>query len=86
MNAADPLLTGPEVAERIGIGAATWRGYVSRGHAPQPDDPDDGRPINRRRPRWLTSTVDHFALNRPGQGARTDHTRKQGLPDDRHTY
>lgn len=66
----DSLLTGPEAAQRAGITPATWRGYVSRGYAPKPDDPDDGRPANRRSPRWLTSTVDHFRANRLGQGKR----------------
>lgn len=72
MTATDPLLTGPEAAERIGVTAGTWRGYVARGYAPKPDDPDDDRPANRRMPRWRTSTVDHFAANRIGQGKRLE--------------
>lgn len=68
---SDPLLTGPEAAARIGITAGTWRSYVKRGYAPAADVPDDERPANRRSPRWLASTVDHFTANRRGQGRRT---------------
>jgi hypothetical protein len=67
---ADVLLTGPEAAARIGLEPATWRSYVSKGYAPAADDPDAGRPVNRRSPRWLTSTVDDFAANRIGRGKR----------------
>jgi hypothetical protein len=74
MSAADPLLTGPEAAKRAGVTPGTWRGYVFRGIAPPPDDPDDDRPANRRMPRWLTSTVDHFTENRIGRGK---HTRRK---------
>jgi hypothetical protein len=76
MTATDPLLTGPKAAARAGVAAATWRSYVSRGYAPQPDDPDNDQPPNRRNPRWLTSTVDHFTANRLGQGARTDREKE----------
>jgi predicted DNA-binding transcriptional regulator AlpA len=76
--AADPLLTGPQVAARVGLAPATWRGYVSRGHAPAPDDPDDDRPPNRRQPRWRQSTIDRWQAARPGPGARTD--RRRGMP------
>jgi len=67
----DPLLTGAEAAKRAGIAPPTWRGYVARGYAPAADDPDDERPVSRRQPRWLTSTVDDFLANRRGQGRRT---------------
>jgi hypothetical protein len=70
-------LSGPEAAARAGIAGPTWRSYVSRGYAPQPDDPDLGRPPQRRNPRWLTSTVDSFTANRLKQGTRTDLTRKR---------
>lgn len=76
MTNADKLLTGPEAAARLGLTPATWRGYVSKGYAPKPDDADEGRPVNRRAPRWRVSTIDEFAGNRLGQGARTD--RKAG--------
>jgi hypothetical protein len=68
----DPLLTGPEAAKRCNISANTWRGYVHRGYVPPADDPDEGRPVNRRSPRWYQSTVDHFRTHRRGHGARTD--------------
>ena len=67
----DKLLTGPEAAERVGLAPATWRSYVRRGLIPPGDEPGDG-PSNRAVPKWLTSTVDHFAANRLGRGARTD--------------
>ena len=56
---ADPdrLLTGAEVAELLGIATPTWRNYVLKGLAPGPDDRDEGRPVNLRRPRWRLSTV-----------------------------
>lgn len=55
---ADPerLLSGPEVAAVLGIGADTWRSYVRRGYAPAPDVPGVGCP-ERRRPKWRLSTV-----------------------------
>lgn len=72
----DPLLTGPEVAARKGITAATLRSLRRGGYAPPPDDPDEDRPPNRRRPRWRTSTIDGW--KRPGPGARTDLVKKSG--------
>lgn len=72
----DPMLTGPEAAERCGLAASTWRSYVRSGYVPPADDPDDDRPANRRSPRWRQSTVDRFMANRAGQGARTDLRRK----------
>lgn len=70
MTDSDKLLTVAQAAERCCITPATWRGYVHRGYAPPADDPDTGRPPNRRSPRWLTSTVDNFKANRIGQGKR----------------
>lgn len=69
---SDPLLTVTDAAALVGIAPATWRGYVARGYAPQPDEPDTGRAVNRREPRWLTSTVEGYIARRAGQGARTD--------------
>lgn len=72
----DPLLTVAQVVERLArlhdirIGSSTWTKYVSGGQAPKADDPDDdeGRTPNRSRPRWLASTVDKYAEERPGPG------------------
>lgn len=64
----DPLLTGPEAAERCGLAASTWRGYVRAGYVRAADDPDLGSPPNRRTPRWRQSYVDHFRTHRIGQG------------------
>jgi hypothetical protein len=78
MNNPDPLLTGPQIAGRLGISASTWRAYVSRGQAPAPDDPGDtdrhGQPIPKKRriPRWKTSTIDTYAARDKRPGTRTD--------------
>lgn len=78
MTNPDPLLTGPQVAGRLGISASTWRAYVARGQAPPPDDPDDvdrhGQPVpkNRRIPRWQQSTIDTYAARPKRPGTRTD--------------
>ncbi len=76
MNDDDPMLTGPQAAGRLGIKPGTWRGYVARGQAPPPDDPDDDRPKNRRQPRWLTSTIDTYARRTKRPGTRTDLTKE----------
>lgn len=65
---ADPdgLLSGPEVAELLGISGPTWRNYVLSGLAPKPVEPDvvraDGsvKPVNLRRPRWSLSQVREY--------------------------
>jgi predicted DNA-binding transcriptional regulator AlpA len=68
---ADPLLTGPQVAGRLGIDSATWRGYVHRGYAPPPNDPGDtSLPVNRRTPKWRQSTVDQWQAARRTQSWR----------------
>lgn len=71
---ADPWLFGPQVAEVLGIQPRTWRKYVETGYAPKPDDADEDRPLNRRMPRWRTSTITAYKarFKRPGQGRRTD--------------
>lgn len=57
-----------EAAAICGIRPGTWRDYVSRGHAPAPDDPDAGAPPARRRPRWRRATVEQWHAQRPGSG------------------
>ena len=69
MTKPDRLLTSKEAAEVVGVKPATWLSLVSQGYAPKPDDPDEGRPVNRRTPRWLESSVETFKANRPGRGA-----------------
>lgn len=66
----DPLLTYAECAELIGVAPGTYRGYVSTGDAPAPDDPDDadGKPANRRQPRTRRSRVIAWNKDRPGRG------------------
>jgi hypothetical protein len=71
-------------AARRGVQPGTWRAYVSRGQAPQPDDPDDDdptRPANHRRPRWRPETLDNFAW--PGQGRRTAGGRRRRAEAER---
>lgn len=57
LGEVDRLLTANEVAEAVGIKPDTWRSYVTRGFAPQPDDRDEGRPVNLQIHRWRTSTI-----------------------------
>lgn len=64
----DPLLTTAEVAALLGVGPASWRGYVSRRTAPSPDDPDLDRTPSRRSPRWRRSTVLEWAQTRRPPG------------------
>jgi predicted DNA-binding transcriptional regulator AlpA len=69
---SDPLLSGRQVAARVGVAPSSWRSLVSRGLAPVADVPDDDRPAHSRFPRWRRSTVDRWAASRPGQGFRSD--------------
>lgn len=57
-----------QICEQYGIKPATWRAYVARGQAPQPQgfDPDTGRRD------WSAEAVAQWAATRPGSGARTD--------------
>ena len=59
-----------EAASHCGINPGTWRDYVSRGRAPQPDDPDEGAVKERRRPRWRPETVRAWQAARPGRTGR----------------
>ena len=56
-------LTTREAADLVGVTPASWRSYVSRGRAPQPD----GR--LGITPWWRESTVRRWQKSRPGQGA-----------------
>lgn len=70
-------LTVPQVAELLGVGPATWRGYVTRARqahaagkvtpsvAPLPDGEYDGRT-----PWWFESTIAEFQSRRRGHGWR----------------
>jgi hypothetical protein len=60
----DPWLTTADVCRVLRIAPDTWRAYVNRGQAPAPDDPDLGRPANRRTLRWRESTVRRYVANR----------------------
>ena len=50
------------------VSPSTWRAYVARGTAPEPD----GREEISGTPWWWRSTVEDFMRSRPGRGARTD--------------
>lgn len=49
-----------------GVAPSTWRDYVSKGLAPQPD----GKIGNSNW--WYRETVEQWKTGRPGRGARTD--------------
>ena len=59
-------LSRTEVAERIGVKPDT----LGRYRLPPPD-----AQIGRTRG-WLPATIDQWQQNRPGQGARTDRTKR----------
>lgn len=60
-------------AAYVQISPSTWRAYVSRGQAPQPDgvDEDFGKAY------WLKSTLDKWEKSRPGRGWHGDHKMRQ---------
>jgi hypothetical protein len=66
-------VTGPQVADMLGISPATWRSYVSRGMAPDAGghDPGTGRPW------WDREAVLSWHESRRGQ----DWRRTDGSPD-----
>ncbi len=68
----DPLLDVADAAAHAGILPSSWRAGVAKGLYPQPDDPDEGVPKQRRRPRWRRSTVSAGVGRRVGRGRRTD--------------
>lgn len=69
-------VTLDEICTRHHIKPSTWRAYVARGQAPKPTgyDPTTGRRV------WDDAQIAAWAATRPGQGARTDRTRKEQPP------
>lgn len=67
----DPLLNSAEVAQLLGIGRKTWTSYVARGQAPAADEPDLGRPVNRREPKWRQTTIARYKALRRRPNPRT---------------
>lgn len=61
-------LTGPQAAAQVGVDPVTWRAYVSRGQAPQPDGRDPGTD----RPWWHRKTVTAWQESRRGLAWRAD--------------
>jgi predicted DNA-binding transcriptional regulator AlpA len=55
----DDRLTSAQAAEVAGVKPSSWRVYVSRGDAPQPDGMIDGRT-----PFWLRSTIETWQQTR----------------------
>lgn len=55
-------------AKLAGLKTDTFRAYVTRQQAPQPDGVDET--FGRRY--WYRSTVQSWLDSRPGRGARTD--------------
>lgn len=55
-------------AQRAGVQPSTWRSYMARGQAPEPD----GREEISGTPWWYEATVDGFIRSRPGRGYRSD--------------
>ena len=68
----EDLIGNAAAAAHVGVETNTWSGYVSRGLAPAPYRREIVR--GYARPVWRRSTLDGW--ERPGQGARTDLTRK----------
>jgi len=64
----EPMLTGRQCAELLGVKPSTWRVLVRDGYAPPADDKDLDRPEGCRLPRWRLSTFETFKANRPGRG------------------
>lgn len=60
----DPLINSREAAELAGCTMRGWWSAVRGGYAPQPDVPDRERPVNRREPKWRTSTVLRYVAGR----------------------
>ena len=67
-TSVDEKLTANRAAALAGVKPNTWRAYVAREQAPQPD----GREELSGHPYWLASTVLAWKAGRPGQGTRTD--------------
>lgn len=66
----EEIIGNDAAAAYVGVQPGTWRPYVKRGRAPQPDRREvaGGHAL----PVWKRSTLDRWLANRPGQGARTD--------------
>lgn len=75
----DDLLTGPQIAKRLGIDYRLWHRAVTRGLVPRAAVPfDPSRPANRQARQWRWGDVKDWRLR--GQGTRTDLLPRQ-CPD-----
>lgn len=63
-----------QCAEHWGIKPATWRSYVTRGHAPGPAKHVGATPV------WDPQAVKDWV--RPGRGARTDKADQEATPQE----
>lgn len=77
----DRKLYARDAAVLAGVTYDCWRGYVNRGQAPPPDGTDIDKKAGRLRRYWWDTTVQTWLDNRPGQGARTDLTRRRAASD-----
>ncbi len=59
-------LSSSQVAELLGINPGTYRDYIAKGLAPEPDV-TIGKIAG-----WLPETIRDWDKKRPGRGARTD--------------
>lgn len=65
---SEERLSVAAAAKMAGLKTDTFRAYVTRGHAPQPDGIDEV--FGRRY--WYRATVQTWMDTRPGRGSRTD--------------
>jgi hypothetical protein len=62
---AKEKLSLEQVCERLQIKRVTWRAYVSRGQAPQPDGHEWPRPgTSTLAPWWYEETIEEYRRNR----------------------
>lgn len=62
-------LSSSEAAEHLGLSANTFRSYMRKGLAPEPDAVVGlARPVYG----WLVQTLDYWQAHRLGRGRRTD--------------
>ncbi len=73
----DVWLTGNQVAAMLNMPPATFRNYVAIGRAPKADDRDLETPQNRRRPRWLKSSIDAWRDSPQERAVRKRRRKRQ---------
>jgi hypothetical protein len=56
-------------AEYAGVAVSTWRAYVARGEAPEPE-PERVIAGGHALPQWQRKRLDEWLARRPGKGGR----------------